>query len=502
MKKDVLDMGESTQNKNNKPKPTASEKRQAQAQKVLQEKKKFRRNVTLIAAVLVVLLAVSVLINSNYLKKGVPAAKIGSWSFSATDVNFYYYTEYYNLYTQYGDYLSYFLDTSKPLDQQQFSDTQTWADYLQETALNNMQETCILNDAAKKAGYKLPDEAKNAIDELLESYRTTYKQQDFASVTALLEAKYGEGTTESNLKKNLEIQYLAYYYAKEYTDALKFTDDELSAYYAKNKDSKDVFTYREYKVSGAADEVNGIDSTKAMANAKTIAEKIAAAKTESEFNSLVYANAPEAEKATYENGAGTLKKYQSSSSFTSGTSEWLLDSSRKSGNTTVVETTDGYFVLYFIERNDNSYNVKNVRHILFKVEDKTNADQYAEALTKAQAVYDEWKKGAATEDSFAELAKTNSADSNASEGGFYAVNKGQMVSEFEDWCFAANRKAGDSGIVKTDYGYHIMYYSGEGELYWKSLATTGLKNDTYTKMVSDQKGSYEISKTFAMKFTK
>ena len=496
-------MGESAQNKNSKQqKPTGPERRQARAQKALQEKKKFRRNTTIIAVVFVVLLAVSVLINSNFLKKDVPAVKIGKWNFSATDVNFYYYSEYYNLSSQYGDYLSYFLDTNKPLDQQQYSDTQTWADYLQETALNKMQEICILNDTAKKAGYKLSDDAKKSIADVIESYKSSYKQQDFASVTALLEAKYGKGTTESSLKKNLELQYLAYYYAKDYSDALKFTDDELSAYYAKNKDTKDVFTYREYKVSGAADETNGIDSTKAMANAKAIAEKIAAAKTEAEYNSLVYANAPEAEKATYENGAGTIKKYQSSSSFTAGTSEWLLDSSRAKGNTTVIESSDGYTVLYFIERNNNSYNVKNVRHILFKVEDKTNADQYAEALKKAQAVYDQWKSGSATEDSFAELAKTNSADSNASEGGFYAVNKGQMVAEFEDWCFAANRKVGDSGIVKTDYGYHIMYYAGEGEPYWKSLATSGLKDETYAKMISDQKGSYAINKTFAIKFTK
>ncbi len=474
----------------------------AHAQKELQERKKYRRNVSIISAALILLLAVSVLINSNFLKKDVSAVKIGSWKFSAVDVNFYYYTEYYNLYQQYGDYLSYFLDTSKPLNQQQFSDTQTWADYLQETALNKMQEICILNDAAKKAGYKLPDDAKKSIDDVIQSYKSTYKQQDFASLTALLESKYGKGMTEKTLKKNLEIQYLAYYYAKEYTDSLKFTDDELSAYYAKNKDSNDLFTYREYKVSGAADDANGIDSTKAMANAKAIADKIAAAKTEAEFNSLVYANAPEAQKSTYENGAGTLKKYKTSSSFTSGTSEWLLDGSRTKGNTTVIETTDGYYVLYFIERNDNSYNVRNIRHILFKVEDNTNADQYAEALKKAQDVYNEWKSGEATENSFAELAKTNSADSNASEGGFYAVNRGQMVTEFEDWCFDPNRKTGDSGIIKTDYGYHIMYYAGEGEPYWKTIATSGLKNENYTKMISDNKDSHAITKTFAMRFTK
>ena len=38
-----------------------------------------------------------------------------------------------------------------------------------------------------------------------------------------------------------------------------------------------------------------------------------------------------------------------------------------------------------------------------------------------------------------------------------------MVTEFNDWCFADGRAVGDSGIVKTSYGYHIMFFSGEGE---------------------------------------
>ena len=41
------------------------------------------------------------------------------------------------------------------------------------------------------------------------------------------------------------------------------------------------------------------------------------------------------------------------------------------------------------------------------------------------------------------------------------VIPGQMVVEFEDWLFDAERKEGDTGVVSTQYGYHIMYYLGE-----------------------------------------
>ena len=37
--------------------------------------------------------------------------------------------------------------------------------------------------------------------------------------------------------------------------------------------------------------------------------------------------------------------------------------------------------------------------------------------------------------------------SNASSGGLYTdIYRGQMVSEFEDWCFDPSRQAGDTGI--------------------------------------------------------
>ena len=36
-----------------------------------------------------------------------------------------------------------------------------------------------------------------------------------------------------------------------------------------------------------------------------------------------------------------------------------------------------------------------------------------------------------------------------------------MVDAFENWCFDANRNPGDTGIVETTYGYHVMYFQGE-----------------------------------------
>ena len=38
-----------------------------------------------------------------------------------------------------------------------------------------------------------------------------------------------------------------------------------------------------------------------------------------------------------------------------------------------------------------------------------------------------------------------------------------MVKPFQDWSLDESRQTGDTGIVKTDYGYHIMYFVGLGD---------------------------------------
>lgn len=109
----------------------------------------------------------------------------------------------------------------------------------------------------------------------------------------------------------------------------------------------------------------------------------------------------------------------------------------------------------------------NVRHILIQPEgeqDTWTDETWATAEAAAQALYDQWLLDP-TEDNFAALATDNTMDPGSAEtGGLYEeVAPGDMVTEFNDWCFDDQRKVGDHGIVKTSYGYHIMYYVGQTE---------------------------------------
>ena len=77
----------------------------------------------------------------------------------------------------------------------------------------------------------------------------------------------------------------------------------------------------------------------------------------------------------------------------------------------------------FEGRARNDENTATVRHILVAAEQDEGAsepteDQYAAAKTKAVGLLEQWKSGPATQESFAELAKANSADTgSAADGG-------------------------------------------------------------------------------------
>lgn len=122
-------------------------------------------------------------------------------------------------------------------------------------------------------------------------------------------------------------------------------------------------------------------------------------------------------------------------------------------------------------------NVISVRHVLIVPEETDEEGNYTEeawaaAEEKANALYQQWLAGDQSEDSFSTLAMENSADGSASSGGIYTdVYPGQMVTEFNDWCFDESRQPGDSGVVKTRFGYHIMFFVEQGDyIYWRDQA--------------------------------
>ena len=154
-----------------------------------------------------------------------------------------------------------------------------------------------------------------------------------------------------------------------------------------------------------------------------------------------------------------------------------------------------------IEKSD--VKMVNVRHILIQPEgtndDGTYTDEaWAEAEKKANELLTEWKNGEHTEDSFAYMAAENSTDSgSATNGGLYEdIYPGQMVDAFDAWCFDASRKPGDTGIVKTEYGYHIMYFVSTGEhAYWYACAENDYLNELSVSVLQEISAEFTVEDT-------
>ena len=125
----------------------------------------------------------------------------------------------------------------------------------------------------------------------------------------------------------------------------------------------------------------------------------------------------------------------------------------------------------------------------------TLAQQAVEvAKAKAEEVFAAFQKDP-TAENFAKLVKEYSEDTGSVEnGGLYEnITKDYMVEEFDAWIFDAARKNGDCEIVKTDYGYHIMFFEGVSDPAWKISVETAMKNEAYTAAYDEFKKEIKVT---------
>ncbi|NLX78216.1 MAG: peptidylprolyl isomerase [Clostridiaceae bacterium] len=109
----------------------------------------------------------------------------------------------------------------------------------------------------------------------------------------------------------------------------------------------------------------------------------------------------------------------------------------------------------YYEENKESFDYNTVSHILIKCEEDAEESVVEEKKKTAESILERVNNG----EDFAELVKKYSEDEGSIEnGGQYDVKKGQMVEEFEEWTFS--HEVGDTGIVKTQYGFHVMRLDG------------------------------------------
>lgn len=479
------------------------EKRQVTRQKTYAQKKRNKLITTIVSILVIVLIIAVIIFNSNLFYTGVPAVTVGGEKYTTAEFNYFYFSNYYSFAQSYGDYLSYFIDTTKSLKDQQYSEDQTWADYFEETALSTMQNVTMLCSEAEKAGFTLSEEQQADLNEQIAAFKSEAAAAGYPNADRYAAAAYGRGMNMDKFTELVTKAYTANAYSNEVYNSFEYSDEELEGIYQDGKDDYDYFNYSYYIVSGAADEEAGIDSATAMATAKADAEEIASAAKDLELFADIVAEKFEGAEITAGHTAGA--------NLSSLFADWMKDPARKFGDTTVVESTSSYYVLFFNNRDDNHYNVAQVRHILVMAEADDDGNYSADALkaaeTRANELLKEWKDGEATEESFAALANEYSEDTGSNtNGGLYDnVTKGTMVKEFDEFCFA-DHEYGDTDVVygsSSNYaGYHVMFYVGEGEQYSTYLADSTKRSEDYSAWAEAAAANYPVETKFALRFSK
>ena len=484
------------------------------------EAKKLKIYSTIFVVVLAVMVVAALWIgitttitNSGIRERSTTALTVGDHELSNAELNYFYVGEVQTFYSQYGSYAAMFgLDVTQPLNAQ-VTNTETgdtWADDFLASAKETAKAVYALTDEAAKQGYTLTEADLATIDSNL-AYMEAYAMLNlgYSDMETYLKAVYGHGASEESFREYAELTTLAVSFQNHYADSLTYDDAALREREAENYNSYSSFSYNSYYMQTSsfleggttAEDGTTTYSEEEKADAEKAAEEAAKALAEGEYESIADFDAAIANlsiNAENEGAASTAYENTAYASVNSVIRDWVVDSSRTEGEMTCIPSTststaedgtetttvNGYYVVWYVGSNDNNETMSNVRHILAQfvggtTDETTGVTTYSDeekatALAEAEEILAEWKAGEATEDSFAALATEKTDDTaSASTGGLIEnINpSSSSVVNFKNWALD-DHKPGDTEIVETEYGYHIMYYCGDTELTYRDYQIT------------------------------
>ena len=469
----------------------AQRKEQAAAAAKKSVRNKFIAIVCTILAV--VLLATPIvyskLITSGYFLRRTVSVTTENFEVDNAVVSYFLHEYYQQFISTYATSLSYFgLNTQATLKSQQCLMLQngSWFDYFLDTTRNTLKNLLAFCEEAKARGLTLDDEDYAEIDAALESVKKNAKDAGY-STSFYIRSMFGTGVNEKDLRRALEISALAAKCREEIVGAYNYDSADYQKYVEENPKALLDVDYISFTMTTSDGTVAEDVNAEIIENYAT---QLSGAASAEKFEDIVYDylrnNAYKSDtdktddeiREEIENLTSTDVTYKEDDEF----SEWAFSSERKAGDTYRMDDEENsQWTVYFLIKPAalEEYNTVNIRHILLNT-DSFESEEAAKA--RAEELLAQWTSGAATAESFAEMANEYSEDegSNTNGGLYENVAQGDMVDAFDAWLFEEGRKAGDSGIVQSEFGYHIMYLDSFGMKAWEVQADSALKNAQYS----------------------
>ena len=344
----------------------------------------------------------------NPAAKDLVVARVGENTLTNRQLQMYYWMQFYEVwnyyYSQYSYYTPYYinLDYTLPFADQAVPDgSMNWEQYLLELSVNTWQRYLVLGTMAKNAGFELPPESRQELQQLRADMEAAAQERGFASADQLIEQEMGEGVTLDDYAEYMELYYLGEEYFVQVYEGVEYTQQDLEDYYNAN--------LADLTASGVTKEA-------------------------------------------------------------------------------------GY--------------VGDVRHILIMPEggelDAEGNKVYTEealqeALKQAQDILAMWENGGKTEELFIDLTGKYTQDTGYEyNGGLYTdiYSESSYVEEFLAWAIDPENKSGDCEIVRTDFGYHIMYMVGNEPL-WERICREAYLAEYCTKLIDDEVAKYPLEVDYA-----
>ena len=428
---------------------TSYDRKMERRKKEEEKAKKEKQKKTIIAIVVIVLLAA--FIASFPIRKALaskqPYIQVNGEDILQVEFDYYRAIQKANFLNQNSYYFSMFGLDMSVIETQAYNDQLTFAEYFDQLAAEQIVKTKALRDAAEAEGYVY--DTTSEYEQSIANIHEMATEQEMA-YDEYIQMIYGPLASEESLEKIIKENIYTMAYDLKVQKDKKPTEDTIKAYYEENKGQYDSVDYHLLKFTA------DLPSTTTDAEGNEVAYQ----PTEEETKVAMEAAkklADEAEATVAIEGEEVLNASMQNTYFHENLYNFVYDNARKPGDTCVVENTpyNGYLVASFDKRYLDETPTQSARVIIT-------------TTTDSQTILDEWKAGAATEESFIEiLEKYDEAGSIINDGLYEGISDNMVNEEMYAWLAAPERKAGDTMAVNIEgEANYVLYYVGETNPEW------------------------------------
>ena len=453
------------------------------------KKREKREQAVWKCAGIVILIAIIAFIASfpvrKYLAMNETVCTIGGRAIGRVEFDYNYHMVKNAYINNYSSVLSYYGMDINDLENQMYDQTLTFRQYFEKEAVDRIKQSMALKAELEKEGYTA--DITEQYEEYAQTMRDAAKEAEM-SLNAYYKQSLGEFATEKRIEKLVKETLLVSELSDYKQNGFEPTDDHIDARYTEDADDYDVFDYKMVRIDAELPEA----PTELADEGAAVADDGTYTPSEAEIEAAMEEAkklADEAESTVMEDGE--VHEAEKASTVNYLIRNWIVDPSRKEGDTTIVEAdvTNSYYVVGFVSRYKDENPTLSLRII------STYEDNGAQILS-------EYAEAGSTEEAFIALYDKYAQDQ-ATEGGLYeGITAGALPGDLGVWANDQARVAGDTTSYYDANATitYVAYYVGEGKPSWYYTIKNILMSEemdnylagiTESLAVDDPKGNLE-----------